>query len=75
MPALMKWAHASSWRAVDEIGADSMAVDVADIGVTTNVIALLHPSFSNSNRRHRREPEEEIVRRALVGSSRSNGRF
>ncbi len=73
IPTLQPWSHVASWRAVDEIGSVAMAVDVADMDVTTNVVALLHPSFSNSNRRHRREPEEDMVRSALVGSSISNG--
>lgn len=74
MPGLEAWAAAKTWALVDKgsIGPVAYNAEVPGAGVRANVVALLHPSFSPSNQRHRRsatfagpKPEVEMVRRAL----------
>jgi hypothetical protein len=74
MPSLKMWAGARTWAAVDKssIGPVAYNVQIQGTGVQANVVALLHPSFSPSNQRHRQsatfagpKPEVEMVRRAL----------
>jgi hypothetical protein len=75
MPILRPWADAPSWSVVDSssLGPVAFGVEVHGTGVRANVVALLHPSFSPSNQRHRRsvfpvkKPEVEMIRRATVG--------
>jgi hypothetical protein len=49
-------------------------VEIPGTGVRASVVALLHPSFSPSNQRHRRsifpmpKPEVEMIRRAMSGA-------
>ena len=77
MPALRPWAGASNWSAVDasSIGPVAYGVEIPGTGVRANIVALLHPSFSPSNQRHRRgifpmpKPEVEMVRRAMTAAS------
>lgn len=72
LPALRPWASASNWTAVDSsaLGPVARAVSIPDTDVSTNVVALLHPSFSPSNQRYRRtafavpKPEVEMIRYA-----------
>jgi uracil-DNA glycosylase len=76
MPSLKPWATAPNWSAVDKssIGPVAYDVEIPGAGIHSNVVALLHPSFSPSNQRHRRsvfpvtKPEGEMVRRALAHS-------
>jgi uracil-DNA glycosylase len=74
MPRLEMWAGARNWALVDKssIGPVAFNVEVPGAGVRANVVALLHPSFSPANQRHRRSaaflgpiPEAEMIRRAL----------
>jgi uracil-DNA glycosylase len=74
MPALRPWADAQNWSVVDSSSLGSVAheVEIPLTEVKTNVVALLHPSFSPSNQRHRRtvfavkKPEVEMIRSALA---------
>lgn len=73
MPTLRPWAHASNWNVVDSssLGAVALGVEIPGTSVRTNVVALLHPSFSPSNQRYRRtvftieKPEVAMIRSAL----------
>jgi Uracil DNA glycosylase superfamily len=74
MPSLKIWAGARMWASVDKssIGPVAFNVEVSGTGARANVVALLHPSFSPANQRHRRsaafvgaKPEVEMIRRAL----------
>lgn len=72
MPQLTPWADAANWSAVDSssLGPVASDVEVPSAGIRTNVVALLHPSFSPSNQRYRRtvfaaeKPEVEMVKAA-----------
>lgn len=74
MPILKPWANASNWSEVDSssLGAVAYGLDIPGAEIKTNVVALLHPSFSPSNQRHRRatfpveKPEVAMVRSALA---------
>jgi hypothetical protein len=76
MPALHAWANAPNWSAVDtsDIGPVAYGVNVPGVGVRSNVVALLHPSFAPSNQRCRRtvfsgeKPEVAMVKCASVRS-------
>lgn len=56
------------------LGPVAFDVEVPGTQVKTNVVALLHPSFSPSNQRYRRsvfaveKPEVEMIRRASAGT-------
>jgi uracil-DNA glycosylase len=79
MPTLRPWADAPNWRVVDSssLGPVAHAVEIPGTEVRTNVVALLHPSFSPSNQRHRRavfpveKPEVAMIRSASAGTSAS----
>jgi hypothetical protein len=74
--ALEPWADSPNWSAVDlgSLGAVAYGVEIPGTGVKSNVVALLHPSFSPSNQRFRRSafsvenPEVEMIRRAMAGT-------
>lgn len=74
------WADAANWSAVDssKLGPVALGVEILDTGVSANVVALLHPSFSPSNQRHRRaafpveKPEIAMIRSATVDSRSEN---
>ena len=74
MPSLRPWADAPNWGVVDSssLGASAYGVEIPGTGVKANVVALLHPSFSPSNQRHRRiafpveKPEVEMIRSATA---------
>lgn len=76
MPTLKPWADALNWVAVDSssLGAVAYGVEISRTEIKTNVVALLHPSFSPSNQRHRRiaypveKPEVEMIRSATAGT-------
>jgi len=75
MPALRPWSTCSNWREVDRsvIGPVAYGVKIPGTEVKVNVVALLHPSFSPSNQRHRRslysvpKPEVEMICKAIEG--------
>jgi len=75
MPTLRPWADAPNWNAVDSssLGPVAYGVEVPATDMRANVVALLHPSFSPSNQRHRRtvfpvkKPEVEMIRSAIAG--------
>jgi uracil-DNA glycosylase len=75
IPALRVWAGAPNWRAVDlsSLGSVAYEIEIPCTGVKANVVALLHPSFSPSNQRHRKaafpveKREAEMIRRATAG--------
>jgi len=74
MPNLRPWADAPNWSVVDSssLGAIAYGAEIPGTGVKANVVALLHPSFSPSNQRHRRiafpveKPEVEMIRSATA---------
>jgi hypothetical protein len=79
MPTLRPWADAPNWSAVDSssLGPVAHGVEIPGTGARANVVALLHPSFSPSNKRCRRavfpveKPEVEMIRSAVsVGGRR-----
>lgn len=80
MPALQPWADAPNWRVVDSSSLGPVAHDVEIPGTEgcTNVVALLHPSFSRSNQRYRRtvsaveNPEAAMIRSASGEGDRAN---
>jgi hypothetical protein len=82
MPMLRPWADAPNWSAVDSsrIGPVAYGVEIPGTGIQTNVVALLHPSFSPSNQRYRKmaftvkKPEVEMVRCAVRESRLWNSR-
>jgi uracil-DNA glycosylase len=73
VPALAPWRRASRWSDIDRssIGHSPRNVHIPAAGISTNIVALLHPSFAavNQSGRMKRmlEPvsEAEIVRAAL----------
>lgn len=75
MPSLRPWSHCLNWSDIDtsSLGPVVHGTEVPGTGVSTTVVALLHPSFSGSNQRHRRtvfpvhNPEVEMIRKALAG--------
>jgi hypothetical protein len=75
MPTLKPWADAPRWKVVDlsSLGSVAYKIEIPCTEVRANVVALLHPSFSPSNQRHRKtvftmeKPEVEMVRRAIAG--------
>jgi hypothetical protein len=77
MPTLRPWADARNWSVVDSssLGPVAHGVEVPGTKVIANVVALLHPSFSPSNQRHRRaafpvkKPEAEMIKRATAGTA------
>jgi uracil-DNA glycosylase len=74
MPTLKPWANAPNWSGVDSsiLGPVAHGVEIPGTEVKANVVALLHPSFSPSNQRHRRtvfpvkKPEVEMIRSAIA---------
>ena len=74
MPTLKPWADALNWSAVDSssLGPIAYGVGIPGSEVRTNVVALLHPSFSPSNQRYRRavfpvkKPGVEMIRNAVA---------
>jgi hypothetical protein len=78
MPALRPWSMCSSWSEVDacDIGPVVSSVEIPEIAARADIVALVHPSFSPSNQRHRRtkfplpKPEVAMIRRALERSKR-----
>jgi hypothetical protein len=77
MPTLQPWADAPNWSVVDSssLGSIAYGVEIPGTGVKANVVALLHPSFSPSNQRHRKtvfpveKPEVGMIRRAAAGTA------
>jgi uracil-DNA glycosylase len=73
MPALKPWRDADKWIDIDRssIGHSARNVEVPAAGMTTNVVALLHPSFGAANQGRRMRnmavplTEVEIIRAAL----------
>jgi hypothetical protein len=78
MPVLKPWATANNWRQVDSssIGPVAYQIEVPGTDIRTNVVALLHPSFSPSNQQYRRtvfaveKPEVEMIRLAAANRKR-----
>ena len=72
IPVLNPWADATNWSMVDSssLGAVAHGVEVSGTQLRTNVVALLHPSFSPSNQRYRKtvftveKPEVAMIRSA-----------
>jgi hypothetical protein len=73
-PKLIAWRHAKSWIDIDRsnIGYSPRNIEVPAAGVSTNIAAILHPSFGAANQSRRMNnmlqptSESEIIRAALA---------
>ena len=72
--AAAPWANARNWAALDRsaVGPVISGTAVPELGIQTNLCALMHPALAWPNRRYRRslfpeddDPEASILRSAL----------